>query len=373
MEHEVSGSLNSPFWTDLPYTDVHLSMTPDVLHQLYQGVLKHLIGWCRKAMSSQELDRRIRSLPPAMGLRHFKNGITALSQVSGTERKHMAKILLGCVAGAMPSKAVKAVRAILDFIYLAQYSTHDEETLQYMEDSLQSWRANRSFFTDSLPIRTHFNIPKFHSLIHYIQSIHYFGATDNYNSELFERLHIDFAKLGWRASNKRDEFPQMITWLSRHEKISAFNQYLNIPMLDTESDQSPQSPTPLSKRIPYTIAKTPNHPNQSIHNIALSHSAPLFQKHLKEYLNAFLPRGVRTSSSRAELFPLPFSRVDVFHQFKFHPSSLQDDIADENDAVKAIPKSKALPNGRFDPVIVITGDSAESTGLAGYTSTYFLA
>ncbi|KAF9457694.1 hypothetical protein BDZ94DRAFT_1285159 [Collybia nuda] len=126
----------------------------------------------------------------------------------------MAKILLGCVAGAMPSKAVKAVRAILDFIYLAQYSTHDEETLQYMEDALQSWRVNRSFFTDSLPIRNHFNIPKFHSLIHYIQSIHYFGATDNYNSELFERLHIDFAKLGWRASNKRDEFPQMITCTS---------------------------------------------------------------------------------------------------------------------------------------------------------------
>ncbi|KAF9455179.1 hypothetical protein BDZ94DRAFT_1378089, partial [Collybia nuda] len=66
MEHEVSGSLNSPFWAELPYTDVHLSMTPDVLHQLYQGVLKHLIGWCQKAMSSQELDCCIRSLPPAM-------------------------------------------------------------------------------------------------------------------------------------------------------------------------------------------------------------------------------------------------------------------------------------------------------------------
>ncbi|KAF9466723.1 hypothetical protein BDZ94DRAFT_1131145, partial [Collybia nuda] len=108
MEHEVSGSLNSPFQAELPYTDVHLSMTPDVIHQLYQGVLKHLIGWCQKAMSSQELDRHIQALPPAMGLCHFKNGITALSQVSGSERKHMAKILLGCVAGAMPSKAVKA-------------------------------------------------------------------------------------------------------------------------------------------------------------------------------------------------------------------------------------------------------------------------
>jgi hypothetical protein len=90
--------------------------------------------------------------------------------------------------------------------------------LKYIEDALISWEENHIFFLETA-IREDFNIPKFHSLLHYIDSIRLFGATDNFNTEMFERLHIDFAKQGWRASNKRDEFPQMISWLSRQEKI----------------------------------------------------------------------------------------------------------------------------------------------------------
>ena len=121
MREEVSGYVHQPFWADLPYTDIHFCITPDVLHQLYQGVLKHLISWCQILLTKEELDRRIRCLPYAVGLRHFKNGISALSQISGTERKNMGKILLGCLVGTRISgKGIAACRAILDFIYLAQ-------------------------------------------------------------------------------------------------------------------------------------------------------------------------------------------------------------------------------------------------------------
>ncbi|RDB30888.1 hypothetical protein Hypma_004899 [Hypsizygus marmoreus] len=355
MDREVSGSINTPFWTDFPFTDIHRSITPDVLHQLYQGVLKHLINWCRRAMTPAELDRRIRSLPPAYGVRHFKNGITALSQISGTERKNMAKILLGCLAGAIPQRGILAVKSILDFIYLAQYSTHDSITLGYMEDALNLWEANRVFFLET-GIRGDFNIPKFHSLLHYIESIKMFGTTDNYNTELFEHLHIDFAKLGWRASNHRDEFPQMITWLSRREKLTSFEVYLS-----SSHYAQLEHPLPISQRLPISIAKFPNQ-NKSLSAIEVSHHAPGFERALKEHLNLFLTP--RTSNQTAALYPLPFKKLDIYHQFKFHPSSLQDD-EEESDIVKAIPISKTNPHGRFDTVIVLKGDAAEATGVAG--------
>ncbi|KJA22065.1 hypothetical protein HYPSUDRAFT_1085538, partial [Hypholoma sublateritium FD-334 SS-4] len=225
MSFDVAGSVYRPFWEGFPLVDIHQTITPDVLHQLYQGVFKHLVSWCQRLLKKGELDQRIRSLPPGYGLRHFKNGFSALSQVSGPERKNMAKIILGCLVGSIPPDASQAIAALLDFIYIAQYPTHDTTTLGYLSDTLDRFHENRDYFI-TVGVREHFNIPKFHSLLHYIDSIKEFGTTDNYNTEMFERLHIDFAKNGWRATNQRDEFPQMVKWLSRQEKISSFGNRL---------------------------------------------------------------------------------------------------------------------------------------------------
>ncbi|KAJ7861107.1 hypothetical protein B0H14DRAFT_2222162, partial [Mycena olivaceomarginata] len=78
MDHEVAG-IHRPLWEEFPLTNFALSLTPDVLHQLYQGVFKHLIGWCQSVMTEAELDARIHSLPPAFGIRHFDKGISLLS------------------------------------------------------------------------------------------------------------------------------------------------------------------------------------------------------------------------------------------------------------------------------------------------------
>ena len=59
MDDNVSGSVYKPFWEGLPHTDIHTAITPDVLHQIYQGVFKHLTNWCRRIMDEGELDKHI--------------------------------------------------------------------------------------------------------------------------------------------------------------------------------------------------------------------------------------------------------------------------------------------------------------------------
>ncbi|KIM69876.1 hypothetical protein SCLCIDRAFT_87524, partial [Scleroderma citrinum Foug A] len=115
---------------------IHLSITPDIFHQLYQGMIKHMVTWCASFMDDAELDHCVHMLPPCFGLCHFKGGWSRLSQISGKERKDMVSILLGCLVGKVPSEVLVCYRALLDFIYIVQYPTHDDKSLQYLEDAL---------------------------------------------------------------------------------------------------------------------------------------------------------------------------------------------------------------------------------------------
>jgi hypothetical protein len=62
--------------------------------------------------------------------------------------------------------------------------------------------------------------------MHYVTCIRALGSPDGYNTESLERLHIDFAKEAYRASNKRDYMEQMALWLQRHEAMWLRASYL---------------------------------------------------------------------------------------------------------------------------------------------------
>ena len=102
---------------------------------------------------------------------------------------------------------------------------HTTETLKLLHRSLCSFHNNKHIFVE-LGFRKDFNLPKLHSLVHYVDSIELFGTTDNYNAEYTERLHIDLAKDAYRATNHHDEYAQMTTWLERKEKVLRHQNYL---------------------------------------------------------------------------------------------------------------------------------------------------
>ena len=213
-----------PFWERLLLVDIFLSITPDILHQILQGMVKHLIHWLVRVFGAAAIDTWCKAIPPNHKIMIFTKGITTLFQVSGHEHKKMCSVLLGLIIGLpIPggwdsSCMVKAVRVLLDFLFLAQYECHTSDTLTCLQDSLSAFHDNKEVFVN-LEVREQFNLPKLHGLLHYVSLIRLFGTTDNYNMEQSERLHIDFAKDAYRTTNHKDKYPQMTVWLEPREKM----------------------------------------------------------------------------------------------------------------------------------------------------------
>ncbi|KAI6106268.1 hypothetical protein EDD16DRAFT_1695558 [Pisolithus croceorrhizus] len=217
----------SPFWADLPHANIFTAITSDILHQLHQGIFKdHFKKWCITLVGKQNFDAHFRAMPAFSGLRHFKEGISKVKQWTGTDHKQVQRIFLAALVGTAPHlDVIKAGCNLLDFIYLAQYQSHTDCTLVVLQQALDSFHMVKDIFID-LGCWEHFNMLKIHSLQHYVETIRSLGSLDGLNTETLERLHINFAKKAYSASNRRDYLVQMTRWLQCQEAIIWFSSYL---------------------------------------------------------------------------------------------------------------------------------------------------
>ncbi|KAJ3555685.1 hypothetical protein NM688_g2437 [Phlebia brevispora] len=348
-----------PFWENLPST---------------RESSKHLVAWLQAAYGPTEIDARCRCMPPNHHVRVFSKGISVLSRVSGEEHRDICRILLGLVvdlhlpSGASSTRLVRAVRAMLDFLYLAQYPVHSDETLRSMEEALATFHENKQIFVD-LGIRDDFDFPKLHNIGHYAYFIKRFGTTDNYNTEYTERLHIDYAKNAYRASNKKDEFLQMTVWLERREKVHRHDRFVQWRLTGHGSAGKDVV------SFPHVIL--PQHFSErsiSFDDLANDYGAYDIRNALASWIAKTLDpslSGTRLEHAATKV-RLPLRSVPVYHKIRLansDPYVRLTNASDNIDVVHVQPArldkhGHAVP-GKFDVVLVNTGRGAE-TGLRGY-------
>ncbi|KAH7312778.1 hypothetical protein B0J17DRAFT_585007 [Rhizoctonia solani] len=352
----------NPFWADHEYVDIGCFLTPDLLHQMHKGVMKdHLIKWVTTILGKPVMDERYKSIPEFHGMQHFKNGITSVSQWTGRELKEMTKVLLPILADSNPD-VVKAARALLDFMYLAHMGSVTDGDLDAMEDALRTFHNHKEVFQALGPISTDKGfdgIPKIHMISHYMHLIRELGTPDGYNTETSERLHIDFAKLGYRASNKVNATKQMALYIQRLEAIEMHATYLaelaeeaeparergsgvgtSHPEVETHSEPNRNRPPGAegadvsTKYYPnprHVVAKTPT-ATATISELERNHGAERFLDAMRSFATKQLPADWRVDFNKDTRLNI-WSRARLFHS----PPPFQPSEGPHTEVIRAQP------------------------------------
>jgi len=135
---ELSG-VHQPVWRDWGSACPSIFLTHDALHGLHKFFYDHPLKWAINIMGGCELDCRLMALQPCIGVQHWGQGISNLKQVTGREERELEKIVIAVVAGAIPKNALRAIRALMDAIFIAQDLLFYEDTIHAYEEALREF------------------------------------------------------------------------------------------------------------------------------------------------------------------------------------------------------------------------------------------
>ena len=99
-----------------------------------------------------QLDQHFRQIPPFTGLKTFSNiSFSKISQQTGNKQKAIMRQLITVLAPLLTLKApftMHFAKAVINFVLIVQYQTHNNKTLQYIEHALYRINSLKGVFWD---------------------------------------------------------------------------------------------------------------------------------------------------------------------------------------------------------------------------------
>ncbi|KAG1907062.1 uncharacterized protein F5891DRAFT_940310 [Suillus fuscotomentosus] len=380
-----------PFWRDWRFADPAIFLAPELLHTCHKFFFDHILKWCKEVVGADELDTRFRSQHKRIGTRHFGQGVSHVSQMTGREHRDIQRTIVPTIAGVVDPDFVRAVRAMVDFIYKAQAPTFTPTSIADMTSSLQEFhefkhtilRAEARRGTSG-PIE-HFEIPKLELLASFARAIPQLGSIIQFTADVSERMLITQCKNPFeRTSHQRATFTQQVVrLLDREETARQFDLYallrsndmslnnLIVNEFDEVVDMDPmlgwimrvapeelsrfQGPRPIcnhflkgllseDSRVAFHITVSSDHTNKTAPFLARLYQLPDFPLTLRSFIESVNP----TLATRFQN-----QLLNVWNKFRIQlHSMLRPRLVMPSQQVQAYPPSTNYPRGNCDAVLL---------------------
>jgi hypothetical protein len=281
---------------------------PDLLHTVYLGIIDHLMKWIMDFLKTYKrldaFNTHWRRMPAYPGFRRFQKEFGAVSQWTGIEMRTIPRVLIAVLSATLLGPAaheknafdecILAARALVRFVLMLEYDSHDEETLAYTHGYLRDFHAHKDVFLASrarkkarkeatthrselrrelltarqaqtnwttlsraqrdvitksddewidneiqvqIESQADFDFIKIHMLNHFVGHIRQFGAPSGFSTEGTERLH-HILKDGYRHSNHVSANAQILKSNARIESFQYENLNNNVQIDPSPTDHT---------------------------------------------------------------------------------------------------------------------------------------
>ncbi|KAG2085487.1 hypothetical protein BD769DRAFT_1632797 [Suillus cothurnatus] len=181
--------VHMPYWHDWMYACPSVFLTGEILHTGHKFFFDHPLNWVKETVGNNKLDACFTVQHKRVGTRHFANGVTHVKQMTGREHRDIQRTIVASIAGAAPPRFIRAICALVDFIYLAQNPVHSPNSLNSMARALSDFHSFKDAIVDAEARRgknsakVDFFIPKLELLQSFRRTVERLGSLMQFSAD----------------------------------------------------------------------------------------------------------------------------------------------------------------------------------------------
>ncbi|KAG1805845.1 uncharacterized protein BJ212DRAFT_1449522 [Suillus subaureus] len=358
--------VHMPYWRDWIYTCPSISLASEILHTCFNFFADHPLQWTKEAVGAHKLDNHFIVQHKRVGTRHFTKGVTHVKQMTGHEYREIQCTIVALIAGTASPQFVHAIRAIVEFIYLAQNSVHSPETLQSMEQALSDFHVCKGAIIEAEArkgkkgVKEDFFIPKLELLQSFKGTVQRLGTLMQFSADTTEHLLIthckDLFSQTARQSKNFTEQCESMEIFDLYMLLSSHGVSLVNAMHAEEEEVAITNPALIQgilsgdAQTTFQVNITPDYKSLSLAEICIKYALPDFDRSLVDFV-----AWSSLSSGKHTRWDPKYGRYQVWNKFQLQlHSAFQQRVIMPSRVVQAYPPSNDFPLGNCNTVLTDT-------------------